>query len=99
MERIGIAASKISRGNLIVYNLCVIFIATLFSTFIFVVSMGPILLALTLIGLLVKLFFPSHLVGWWIIALRICFITLTTLVGLFNLCAILKNIKLNKGKI
>jgi hypothetical protein len=38
MDRIGIAASKIAKGNIVLYNACVFFLIFLFAFFIFIVS-------------------------------------------------------------
>lgn len=94
MERIGIAAGKISKGSTFLYNFYVILIAFLFSLFIFVVAGATVLFAMIIIfyvgrevlGLDV---FPD---GRGILAL--CFMCLAVVTGVFNLLAIIKNIKL-----
>jgi len=45
MKRIGIAASKISKGNLALYNFCVVLISVLFSLSIFVVAGSTVIFA------------------------------------------------------
>ena len=52
MLRIGIAASKMSKGSLFNYNLYVILIACLFSIFVFFICGFSILLIVFLVSLL-----------------------------------------------
>ena len=52
MERIGIAASKISKGNLLFYNCYVVLISSLFSFFIFVLTGATVFFALVIISYL-----------------------------------------------
>jgi hypothetical protein len=93
MERIGIAASKIAQGNLWLYNLAVVVIAFLFSVFIFIISGSAIVLSLIIIGGVINGILPNDLWSDWRGIIRICMISLTIIMGIFMLCAILKNIR------
>ena len=90
MERIGFAASKIAKGNIITYNFYVILIAFLISFFIFVLSGFFIVVALILMALISRgaVLFDDKFMG----ILRVCLIALACVVGLLNITAILKNL-------
>jgi len=96
MERIGIAASKIAQGNVFLYNIFVIIISSLFSLFIFFISGCSILFALLIIGYILNGMMPIELKGQWGGIVRLCMVTLTVVVSLFNLLAISRNIKIKK---
>ena len=98
MERIGLAASKMAKGNFILYNLYVVLIAFLFSSFVLVIAGSAVVFALIIINYIVgeiRAFeFQENLVP----ILKICLVSLTMIIGVFNLIAILKNLKITKGK-
>ena len=98
MERIGIAASKIAQGHLWLYNLAVILISFLFSFFIFFIAGSSIVLALIIIGYVVNGILPNDLWDDWRGVIRVCMISLTIIVSIFTLFAILKNIRLKMRK-
>lgn len=98
MERIGIAASKIAKGNLFFYNFFVILISFLFSLFIFFMAASSIVLALIVISRVVHGIIPTDFEKGWTLIMSVCMISLTVVVGIFNLYAISRNIKLNKTK-
>jgi hypothetical protein len=99
MLRIGIAASKMSKGSLLVYNLYVILIACLFSIFIFLICGFTILLVIFLVSLILHALRPAEFHGGWVHIFKICLIVLSGVVGLLNIIAILKNIQFTKNKI
>lgn len=95
MKRIGITASKISKGNVPLYNLCVVLISCLFSLFIFIAAGATIALALMLIG-----YVGTEIVGVefkrdWSLIVMACMAALTVIVALFNIFAILVNIRVS----
>ena len=94
MERIGIAASKMAKGNLWLYNSYVILISFLFSLFIFSLVGSSIALALIVIGYLVNGLVPNDIQQDWWKVIRLCMVCLTVIVCVLNLFAILRNIKL-----
>ncbi len=96
MKRIGIAASKIAKGNLILYNFFVILISFLFSIFLFLIAASSILIALIVIAVIVKGFVPVEWQKNWTFALTVCMVTLTIVIGIFNAIAISTNIKLKR---
>ena len=96
MERIGIAASKIAKGNLMLYNLSVIVIACGFSLFLFFIAGCPIVLALIIIGYVADGVLPMDLSDGWMGTIRICMVVLTIVVAIFNLFCIVRNIKITK---
>ena len=93
MERIGIAASKIAQGNLILYNVFVILISLLFTLLIFFISGFSILAALYLIAVVTQKSIGPEINSDWKGIVRMCFVSLAVVVGVFNLLAVLKNIK------
>jgi hypothetical protein len=99
MERIGIAASKMAQGNLCKYNLFVIVISCLFALFIFVICGFSVLVALFLISLVVREFVPSVSGGGWVHVAKLSLAGLAALIGVLNVVAIMKNIKLGKNKL
>lgn len=96
MERIGITASKIAKGRLFLYNLCVVGISFLFSLLVFFIAGSSIMLALIIIGYVVDGVLPTGLGQGWGEVIRVSMISLTIVVSIFTLFAILRNIKLKK---
>jgi lysylphosphatidylglycerol synthetase-like protein (DUF2156 family) len=98
MKRIGITASKISKGNIFLYNLYVVIISMLFSLFIFVVAGATVIFALTIISRIAdEVMTPGSPKDWRTI-MTMCMVSLTVVVALFNMTAITLNIKLPKMK-
>ena len=97
MERIGIAASKMAKGNLFLYNLFVILLAFLFSLIIFVIAGATIVLALVVFASLGGQLAPAALKQIWSSVLSVCMITLTVVITIFYLLALIKNLKLHKS--
>ena len=93
MERIGIAASKMAQGNLWLYNLFVVLISFLFSVFIFLIAGSSIVLALIIIGYVVNGILPRDLWDDWHGVIRVCMISLTIIVSIFTLFAVLRNMR------
>jgi len=92
MERIGIAASKIAKGNLFLYNLYVVLISFLFSVFLFFIAGASIILALIIIGYVVNNLSTDFSEDWWAVV-NVCMGVLTVVVVIFNLFAIIRNFK------
>ena len=99
MLRIGIAASKMSKGRLSSYNFYVVLIACLISLFIFLISGFSILLFIFLISLILHAFKIANLYPGWLHVYKICLIVLALVVGVLNIVAIFKNIQFTKNKI
>ncbi|MFA5087541.1 MAG: hypothetical protein WC552_00740 [Candidatus Omnitrophota bacterium] len=98
MERIGIAASKMAKGNLFLYNVFVVLLSVLFSVLIFFIAGSSIVLGLIIISFLVNGIMPLEFEKAGANILHICLVTLTTLVVIFNLFAISRNIRFSKIK-
>ncbi|MCK5013546.1 MAG: hypothetical protein KAS66_06980 [Candidatus Omnitrophica bacterium] len=98
MKRIGIAASKISKGNLALYNAYVVLIAALFSLFIFVVAGSTIIFSLAIIKYVGDEIMGVEFEGSWKAILAVCMVSLTIVITLFNLFAISKNLKFPRMK-
>src|ERR1044072_2407199 len=98
MKRIGIAASKIAQGNVVLYNLYVVLISFLFSLIIFMVAGTSVFFALFMIDNLTRQFasIPFHENRSFIF--MVCMISLTILVFLFNLYAISLNLKFRRRR-
>ncbi|MBI3602427.1 MAG: hypothetical protein HY209_05995 [Candidatus Omnitrophica bacterium] len=94
MHRIGLAASKIAKGNIWVYHLTVVVIACLFALFVFLICGFSIAVTLFVLFLLVERFLPSGTHEIWIDVLKTCLAFLGILISLFTLVAIIKNTKL-----
>lgn len=94
MQRIGIAASKIAKGNLTLYNIYVVLIALLFSIFLFVLTGTTVLFALVIISYISNEIMPIDFMH----VIPICVMTLTVVVTLFNLMALSKNLKFTRNK-
>ena len=99
MERIGVAASKMAKGNLLLYNVYVIVICMVFSVFTFVLAGMTVALALFMIHVIIheiggQKYFPLEFTS----AFTVCMMALTIVVALFNLFAILKNLKWTNPK-
>lgn len=98
MKRIGIAASKISKGNVALYNFYVVLISSLFSFFILVVAGATVLFALTFLGYIFKEVMAIELEKSWSSILVFCMVALSVVMGVFNLVAIVMNIRLDNLK-
>ena len=96
MERIGIAASKMAKGNLVLYNSYVILISFLFSLLIFCIAGSSILLSLIVIGYITDGVLPNGFGEQWGGVVRMCMISLTGIICLFNFMALLRNLKIKK---
>ena len=98
MKRIGIAASKMAKGNLALYNLYVVLISFLFSSFIFIVAGASVVLALALIEYMaseVMALGPKQDSSF---ILTVCMVSLTVVVTLLTLFVISSNIRFSKNK-
>ena len=94
MKRIGIAASKISKGNLALYNFYVVVISVLFSLFIFITAGSTIIFSLAVINYVGNEIMGVEFEQSWQSILTVCMVSLTIVTTLFNLFAISKNMKL-----
>jgi len=96
MKRIGIAASKMSKGSLVLYNFYVILISILFSLFIFIIAGSTVIFALAIIR-----YVGNEIIGVdfdknWRSIFTVCMVSLTVVTTLFNLFAIIINLKPQK---
>ncbi len=98
MERIGIAASRMAKGNLLKYNLFVVAISTLFALLLFLVSGFVVLLALLLISIAMRWFLPQETAVWTHIA-GVAVSAVAIIIGILNVLAVVKNIKIGKNRI
>jgi len=96
VERIGIAASKISKGNATLYNFYVILISFLVAFFIFIVAGFTVLFALLLIAYVGSEIVPMDFREQWPGVFKVCMVSLTIVTAIFNMVAILRNIKFTK---
>ena len=94
MRRIGIAASKMAKGKIWLYNFYVILISSLFSLFIFVVSGCIIVFSLIVIMYIGKELMLISEDADWKNVLFICLAALAGVIGFFQLIAIGKNLKI-----
>jgi len=96
MERIGIAASKVAQGNLLLYNLYVLLITFLIAILLFFLAGSATFLGLLIIRLAIGPFVPSISQGMWNLIFCYSLVALTVLVALISLVAISKNIRFKK---
>ena len=96
MKRIGLAASKMAKGNLILYNSYVILISFLFSLFIFVIVGAAVIFALVIISYVGEEVMAYNFKKDWTSVLSVCMVSLTLIMTLFNLLAISMNMKFRK---
>jgi len=97
MKRIGIAASKMAKGNLVLYNAYVVLISFLFSLFIFIVAGVSVVFALIIISYVASEAASFDFDGEGFSISTICMISLTIVIFLLNLFALLTNIKFSKN--
>ncbi|MBF0384846.1 MAG: hypothetical protein HQL27_03145 [Candidatus Omnitrophica bacterium] len=98
MKRIGIAAGKIAKGNLVLYNTYVIAISSVFSFFVFLIAGSIVIFALFIISYLSNEISPGLFNKNWDPVLIFCMISLTIVTLLFNLWAIYRNLKVKTKK-
>jgi len=96
MERIGIAASKIAKGNLFLYNFYVIIISVLVALLLFLLAGITVFLGLLVIRLALGPFLVSMGRHLWDVIFSLSLIFLAVVVTLFSLFAVLKNLKFKK---
>lgn len=96
MKRIGIAASKISRGNRWLYNFYVILISVLLSLALYLIVGATVIFSLAIIKYVAGEVMGVDFDGDWASILSVCMVSLTVVVALFNVFGILINLKLNK---
>ncbi len=96
MERIGIAASKIAKGNFFLYHFFVILITVLFSLLVFFISGACIVIVLFAVAYISN---NGHLedIQAWFPLISICLICLGVTMLVLAICAVLKNIKIKGG--
>jgi hypothetical protein len=99
MLRIGIAASKMSKGGLLSYNLYVILITGLVSLFVYLICGFSVILIVFLISLIVHVIRPEGLHPHWVHVFKVCLTVLAWVVGVLGIAAILKNIQITRNKI
>ncbi len=99
MLRIGIAASKMSKGSLLSYNFYVILISCLLSLFVFLICGFSILPIVFLVSLILHALKPAVFHAGWVHMFKICLVVLALVVGIVNAIAILKNVQFTKNKI
>ncbi len=93
MDRIGIAASKIAKGNIIFYNAYVVLLIFLFALFIFLIAGSAMMLALVVLSHVIRLL-PQNDAQGWNQARMICLSSLTIVVGFFSIMAAIRNLKI-----
>lgn len=95
MERIGLAASKIAKGNIFLYNIYVILIAFLFALFVFVIAGSTVVFAVVILRYIAMEITPELNRDWSAI-LSVSMFSLTLVLTVFYLLALSKNIKFKK---
>jgi len=93
MDRIGIAASKIAKGNIVLYHAYVLLLIFLFASFIFIIAGAAVMLALIIVGYMMNDLLPYPFFEQWDRVIVICMSSLTIAVGFFSAAALAKNFK------
>ena len=96
MERIGLAASKVAKGNLFLYNLTVILLSFLCCFMMFVIAGTTILLSLIVLGYIMNGLLPQDYSQDWLAVIRLCMLSLTVVMSIVNMFAISRNIKFKR---
>ena len=96
MDRIGIAASKMAKDNLALYNFYVLLLSFVISLILFIVAGAAVFFALVAIGLIAQGVVPGGFKDEWLGLLQICMAALTVAICLIALFAIVKNVKFRK---
>lgn len=98
MKRIGFVASQISKGNIVLYHVYVVLIASLFSFLIFLVAGATVFFALMVIAYISSGITGTRLMEEWRGVFGVCMAALTVVTALFNLAAIIVNINIPRRK-
>ena len=93
MKRIGIAASKISKGNKFLYISYVILIAMFFSLLVFIIAGSTVICGLVIMKHLGNALMDVDYEQNWKSIMTVCMVSLTIVITLFNLAAIAVNLK------
>ncbi len=93
MKRIGIAASRIAKDDLVLYNAFVLLLSFLLSLLIFCISAFSILAGVALTSYVTRGFMVLDAGAG---SFKFAFFGLATVVGVVNLTAVLVNIKLKR---
>ena len=93
MDRIGIAASKIARGNIIIYNAAVFIIIFMLALLIVVIAGSAIMAALLIVGYVINGLLPHSFLREWNLVMISCLSSLTAVVGFFAVIALIRNFK------
>ena len=93
MKRIGIAASRIAKDDLVVYNALVLLFSFLLSLFIFFIAAFSIAAGVALVSYVTRGYMSMDTGGAFF---RVALMGLTGVVGTLNLVAVLVNIKLKR---
>lgn len=96
MKRIGIAASKIAKGNFFLYNFFVILLSFLFSLLVFTISGLLIVLGLAIISKITQMPIIMNLQNGQASPISVCMIFLGVIIGIFNLYAIIINVRIKR---
>ena len=94
MKRIGMAASRISKGNLRLYNIYVVLISLLFSILLFFIAGLAVVLAIGIVMLFGPETMTEELRENWQTVTTVCLQTLVLAVVVFNSVALVVNMKL-----
>ena len=94
MERIGITASKIAKGNLAWYNFYVILITFLLALFLFFISAAAIVLALIILGYILQEVLQTPFKQDWAAIIRICMVSLTFVISAVTIFALARNVRI-----
>ncbi len=97
MERIGIAANRMAKGNLLLYNGYVVLIAFMFSLFIFILSAAMVFFTVIILAYLGRELKVFEFERNWSSIFSTCIVSLSIIMSFFSLIAIAKNLKLHKG--
>jgi phosphotransferase system glucose/maltose/N-acetylglucosamine-specific IIC component len=95
MKRIGVTASKISKGNIFLYNFYVVVISFLFSFFMYIIASMTVLFAIVLISYMGRELLPIYFQHDWYNIYVVCMMALTIVMIIFTLMLIFKNFKLS----
>ena len=98
MKRIGMAASRISKGDVRLYNIYVVLISVKFSILLFFIAGMAVILAIGIIMVFVPETMTQELRNNWQTVTRMCVQALLVAVLVFNVVGMIINMKIVNRK-
>lgn len=95
MHRIGLIAEKLAQGNIWFYNLYVFLISLFFSVFLYIIVGTTLIFSFVILSYMGQEIMPKNMQEEWTPVFSICMTTLTIIIGVFNMVALVRNLRLS----